>query len=69
MAGRHAAFRPLGRELWEVRSGLPHGRIARVVFCVEDGRMMLLHGFIKKTRKTPQRDIELALKREKGGSA
>jgi len=31
--------------------------------------MMLLHGFIKKTRKTPQRDIELALKREKGGSA
>jgi phage-related protein len=61
--------RPLGRELWEVRSSLPRGRIARVVFCVEEGRMMLLHGFIKKTRKTPQRDIELALKRKKGGSA
>jgi phage-related protein len=61
--------RSLGRELWEVRSNLPHGRIARVIFCVEQGGMVLLHGFIKKTRKTPQRDIELALKRNKGGDA
>jgi phage-related protein len=61
--------RPLGRELWEVRSSLPRGRIARVLFCVEQGRMALLHGFIKKTRKTPQRDIDLALKRKKGGGA
>ena len=57
--------RPLGRELWEVRSSLARGRIARVIFCVAQGRMILLHGFIKKTRKTPQRDIELALKRKK----
>jgi len=41
---------------------LPRGRIARVLFCLEQGRMMLLHGFIKKTQKTPQRDIDLALK-------
>jgi phage-related protein len=61
--------RPLGRELWEVRSSLPQGRIARVLFCVEQGRMMLLHGFIKKTRKTPQRDIDLALRRKRGGGA
>jgi phage-related protein len=61
--------RSLGRELWEVRSSLPRGRIARVLFCVEEGRMMLLHGFIKKTQKTPQRDIDLALKRKKGGGA
>jgi phage-related protein len=61
--------RPLGRELWEVRSSLPRGRIARVLFCAEQGRMILLHGFIKKTRKTPQRDIELALKRKRGGGA
>jgi phage-related protein len=61
--------RSLGRELWEVRSTLPHGRIARVIFCVEQGGMVLLHGFIKKTRKTAQRDIELALKRKKGGDA
>jgi phage-related protein len=61
--------RSLGRELWEVRSSLARGRIARVVFCVEQDRMVLLHGFIKKTQKTPQRDIELALRRKRGGSA
>jgi phage-related protein len=58
----------LGRELWEVRSRLPHGRIARVLFCVEQGRMVLLHGFIKKTQRTPQHDLNLALKRRKGAS-
>jgi len=58
--------RSLGRDLWDVRSGLPRGRIARVLFCLEEGRMML-HGFIKKTQKTPQRDIDLALKRKRGG--
>lgn len=60
--------RPLGRELWEVRSSLPGGRIARVLFCVEQGSMVLLHGFVKKTQKTPQHDIELAHKRRKGAA-
>jgi phage-related protein len=32
------------------------------VFCVTGGRMVLLHGFIKKTQKTPQADLDLALK-------
>ncbi len=58
--------RSLGRELWEVRSSLARGRIARVLFCVEHERMILLHGFIKKTEKTPKHDIDLALKRKKG---
>jgi phage-related protein len=58
--------RPLGRELWEVRSTLPRGRTARVLFCVETECMVLLHAFIKKTRKTPQADLDLALKRKKG---
>jgi phage-related protein len=58
--------RSLGRELWEVRSSLTHGRIARVIFCVSDGQMVLLHGFIKKTQKTPPHEIELALTRMKG---
>jgi phage-related protein len=61
--------RSLGRDLWEVRSSLPHGRIARVVFCVERDCMVLLHGFIKKTRTTPQREMDLALRRKKGGDA
>src|SRR5215470_2867871 len=58
--------RSLGKELWEVRSSLPRGRIARVIFCMEQGRLVLLLGFIKKTQKTPKRDIDLALKRKKG---
>jgi len=56
--------RPLGRGLWEVRSDLSGGRIARVIFCIVAGEMILLHGFEKKTQKTPLRDIELALKRK-----
>lgn len=59
--------RSLGRELWEVRSRLARGRIARVLFCVERQRMVLLHGFIKKTQKTPRHDIDLALKRKREG--
>ena len=57
--------RPLGRGLWEVRSDITDGCIARVLFCICDGRMVLLHGFIKKTQKTPDADIELAIKRKK----
>jgi len=60
--------RSLGRELWKVRSSLLGGRIARVIFCIERERMVLLHGYIKKTQKTPQHDIDLALGRKKGGS-
>lgn len=59
----------LGRDLWEVRSNLPRGRIARVIFCAERDCMVLLHGFIKKTQKTPQREIDLALRRRKGDRA
>jgi phage-related protein len=58
--------RPLGRGLWEVRSSLSSGRIARVIFCIDDGEMFLLHGFIKKSQKTPQQDLDLALKRKRG---
>src|SRR5437016_7511759 len=61
-----ALVRSLGRELWEVLSSLAHGRIARVIFCVEKDCMVLLDGFMKKTQKTPQREIDLALKRKKG---
>ena len=50
--------------VWEVRSHLGN-RIARTLFAVEGGRMILLHGFIKKTRQTPATDIALALKRFK----
>ena len=57
--------RSLGEGLWEVRSDLSDGKIGRVIFCVAQDRMVLLQGFIKKTQKTPPRDLKLALKRMK----
>ncbi len=57
--------RNLGEGLWEVRSTLPSRRIARVLFCLVKGEMVLLHGFIKKTQKTPPGDLDLARRRQK----
>jgi len=57
--------RPLGRGLWEVRSSISSGRIARVLFAIVEGEMALLHGFVKKTQKTPPHEIDLALARKK----
>ncbi len=56
--------RPMGKGLYEVRSNLPNGKIARVLFCIFENRMILLHGFIKKTQKTPKKELDLALKRK-----
>jgi phage-related protein len=55
----------MGRGLFEVRTNLSHGRIARVLFCVHEEEMVLLHGFMKKGQKTPQADMDLALERKK----
>ena len=50
-----------GGGLYEVRTSLAQNRIARVLFYVDvKGRMVLLHGFIKKSRKTQQDDLKLA---------
>jgi phage-related protein len=57
--------RSLGNGLWEVRSALPSRRIARVIFAFDDGTIVLLNGFIKKTQKTPAAEIDTALKRLK----
>lgn len=54
--------RPLCHGLWEVRSDLTDGKIARVIFCIVAGEMVLLNGFIKKTQKTPAQEIDLGLK-------
>ena len=53
----------LGSGIWEVRSKLPT-RIARTLFFAHEGEIVLLHGFIKKTRRTPQEDRVLALQRK-----
>ena len=57
--------RPLGNGLWEVRTDLPTKRTARVLLCLHDGHLVALHGFIKKTRTTPEDDLALARKRLK----
>ena len=56
--------RKIETDLWEVRSHLSGGRIARVLFTVGGSEMALLHGFIKKSQKTPQRDLSLARNRK-----
>jgi phage-related protein len=55
-------IRKLEPHLWEVRSRLDRG-IARVLFTVDGGVMILLHGFVKKSRKTPSADLVTARRR------
>ena len=57
--------RSLKNGLWEVRSTLPSQRIARLILCFHQGTLVVLHGFIKKTRKTPADDLSLAKRRMK----
>jgi phage-related protein len=53
--------KPLADGIYEVRTNLAHNRIARVLFYIDKrGRMVLLHGFLKKTQQTPGNDFELA---------
>jgi phage-related protein len=55
--------RSLGDGICEIRTHLTQGRIARVLFYIDaKRRMVLLHGFVKKTQKTPLNDLELARK-------
>jgi phage-related protein len=56
---------PMGLSLWEVRSNLPNNRIARMLFTPHEGQMVLLHGFVKKTQKTPEAAIDIARDRMK----
>ncbi len=57
--------KPIGQGIFEIRSDLTQGRIARVLFCIIDSHMVLLHAFIKKTQKTPPYELDVAIKRKK----
>jgi phage-related protein len=57
--------RAMGDGLWEMRTNLPSNRIARLLFCVTGGRILVLHGFIKKTQKTPDEELTQARRRKK----
>jgi phage-related protein/DNA-binding Xre family transcriptional regulator len=52
----------LGEGLWELRSNLDN-KIARVLFVVHNNQIVLLQGFIKKSKKTPKKEMDLARKR------
>lgn len=56
--------RKMAADLWEVRSDITQG-IARVLFTVVGAEMVLLHGFVKKSRSTPLGELETAKKRMK----
>jgi len=56
--------RSLGAGLHELRSNLTGGRTARVILVVGDQRLVLLHGFLKKTRATPREALVLARSRK-----
>ena len=55
-------IRQLEPGIWEVRSRIAHG-IARVLFTVDGRVMVLLHGFVKKSQKTPAIDLKIARQR------
>ncbi|MGV8839970.1 MAG: type II toxin-antitoxin system RelE/ParE family toxin [Bauldia sp.] len=56
--------KPLGHGLWELRSTLP-GKIARVIFFIDGSRFIIVHGFIKKSEKTPKKELETAKARKR----
>jgi phage-related protein len=55
-------IRKIERGLWEVRSNISTG-IARVFFTVKDNLMILLHGFVKKSHKTPPNELDTVRRR------
>ena len=56
---------PMGKGLFEIRAKGKEG-IGRVLFCIEkDKEIIILHSFIKKTRKTPKRELDKARRRMK----
>ncbi len=63
MAGRDAALPLIGRWIVGSRTSLPSGNMARMIFSPVGSRLLLLHGFIKKTQKTPPAELALARRR------
>ena len=50
-------------DMWEIRVRLIHKMIARILFCVHDSKIVFLHAFIKKSKRTPKQDLDLAVRR------
>jgi phage-related protein len=54
----------MGNGPFEVRSSITGKRISRILFCIHEGTMVLLHGYVKKARKTPDNELAIALRRK-----
>lgn len=56
--------RKLDKDLWETRTIVEHHKM-RVMFTLYENNIVLLHGFLKKSMKTPKEDLSIARKRLK----
>ena len=56
--------RKMETDLWEIRVSITDG-ICRIFFTIAENIMILLHGFVKKSQKTPQKELETAQNRLK----
>ena len=61
---RKQRVKKLADDLWEIRRPIRKNRTIRVVFTREDNKMVLLHGFVKKSLRIPRKDFELARTRK-----
>lgn len=56
--------RKMEADLWEIRVNITDG-ICRIFFTIAENIMVLLHGFVKKSQKTPQNELDTARNRLK----
>jgi phage-related protein len=54
--------KPLGDKLYEIRVKVDRNSFRVIYFAYTDRRFILLHGFQKKTQKTPLKELEIAQK-------
>lgn len=57
-------MRSLGKGLYEIRAIGKEG-IARIFFSTRSEKIVILHGFVKKTDRTPKREMDTARRRLK----
>ena len=52
--------------LWEIRCSLSNNQAARLLFCINNNKLLILHGFLKRSQKTPLNALSIAKKRMRG---
>jgi phage-related protein len=65
LANWNAGLSAHGNGTLQDKDRLGGNRTARVLFCISEGQMILLHGFIKKSQKTAKPDLNLAIERKR----